>query len=107
CGVPNICHNFSSMPELVKGRGWLVKSLGADLNLETTPINAETARPDVYDIADKIARAYFNENERKKYSIRAREFATKYNWDDLIVKYWIPVLEEIQEEINLLREAGL
>ncbi|MEM2260842.1 MAG: glycosyltransferase family 4 protein, partial [Ignisphaera sp.] len=43
CGVPNICHNFSSMPELVKGRGWLVKSLGADLNLETTPINAETA----------------------------------------------------------------
>jgi glycosyltransferase involved in cell wall biosynthesis len=40
CGVPNICHNFSSMTELVEGHGWLCKSLGSGLNLETTAIIA-------------------------------------------------------------------
>ena len=106
-GVPNIVHNFSSMTELVKGRGWLVRSLGTGLNLETTPINAETALPDVYDIADKLARAYFRENERKKFSIRAREFALKYNWEDLVLNKWIPVLEDMKEDLLLLREYGL
>ena len=100
CGVPNIAHNFSSMTELVKGRGWLVRSLGTDLNLETTPINAETAVPDVYDIAEKISRAYFREEERKKYAVRAREFAIKYNWEDLISHKWVPYLEKIKEELE-------
>ena len=99
CGVPNICHDFSSMTELVKDRGWLVKSLGADLNLETTPLNAETAVPDVYDIADKIARAFFKDKERERYSKRARAFALKFNWDDLVMYKWHPLLQGIAEKL--------
>ena len=99
CGVPNICHDFSSMTELVKGRGWLVKSLGTDLNLETTPLNAETAVPDVYDIADKIARAFFKDKERERYSKRARAFALKFNWDDLVMYKWHPLLQGIAERL--------
>ena len=100
CGVPNIVHNFSSMPELVKGHGWLVKSLGIDLNLTTTPINAETGVPDVYDLADKIKRAYFNDKERKRYARRSRQFALKFGYDDIVRDKWIPFLEEVKEDIR-------
>jgi len=100
CGVPNMCHNFSSMPELVKGHGWLVKSLGTGLNLTTTPINAETATPDVYDIADKLERVFFRDKEREKYAKASREFALKFDWDKIVTEGWIPVLEDIQEMIR-------
>lgn len=100
CGVPNMCHNFSSMPELVKGHGWLVKSIGTGLNLTTTPINAETASPDVYDIANKLERAFFRDKEREKYAKASREFALKFDWDKIVTEGWIPVLEDIQEMIR-------
>ena len=97
CGVPNISHNFSSMTELIEGHGWLCKSLGYDLNMETTPVNAETAAPDVYDLAEKIKDAYFNEDLRKKYGKASREFALKFNYDDLIVNQWIPFLDSLSD----------
>jgi glycosyltransferase involved in cell wall biosynthesis len=102
CGIPNIGHDFSSMTELIKGHGWLCKSLGYDLNLETTPINAETASPDVYSIADCIKDAYFDEKKRLGYGEKSREFALKYSWDDLIRYRWVPLLETIQEDLKHL-----
>jgi len=98
CGVPNITHNFSSMTELVEGHGWLCKSLGTGLNLETTPINAETAHPDVYSIVDCIEEAYFKDDLRKKYGKESRKFALKFNWDDLVVNEWVPVLDSLLED---------
>jgi len=100
CSVPNICHNFSSMTELVQGRGWLCKSLGTDLNLETTPINAETASPDVYSIADCIKDAYFDENKRIGFGMKSREFAKQYDWDILVKDQWVPLLEDIIEDLG-------
>ena len=73
CGVPNISHDFSSMTELVEGHGWLCKSLGYGSNLETTALNAETATPDVYDIARCIKEAYFNPDKVKSYGEKSRE----------------------------------
>jgi glycosyltransferase involved in cell wall biosynthesis len=102
CGIPNICHDFSSMTELVKGHGWLCKSLGQDLNLETTPINAETAFPDVYSIADCIKDAYFDDKKREGFGLKSREFALRYNWDDLVHNSWVPLLEDIQEDLKNL-----
>jgi glycosyltransferase involved in cell wall biosynthesis len=107
CGIPVIAHDFSSLTELVKGHGWLVKSVARDLNMELTPILADTAIPDVYDIADKIKEAYFREDLRKKYGKESRQFAIQYNWDDLVKYKWLPLLEESEEEIKLLKEAGL
>jgi len=100
CKVPNIVHEFSAPKELVKGRGWIVKSLTKDLNLQTTPINAETAIPDVYDLADKIKRAYFKDKEREKYSKLARKFAIKYSWQRLILEEWEPLLSSIEDELK-------
>jgi glycosyltransferase involved in cell wall biosynthesis len=96
CSIPNIVHNFSSPVELVKGRGWLVKSMGTGINYMTTPLNAETGEPDNYDLADKLKRAYFNTNERTKFSKASREFAINYNWDDIITNKWIPFLGSLE-----------
>jgi glycosyltransferase involved in cell wall biosynthesis len=100
CGVPNICHDFSSMTELVEGHGWLCKSLGSGLNLETTAINAETAVPDVYDIAKCIEDAYFHPDKLQKYSEESRAFALTFDWDIIVEKGWVPLLEELATNIT-------
>ncbi|MEM2129906.1 MAG: glycosyltransferase family 4 protein [Candidatus Bathyarchaeia archaeon] len=101
CGVPNICHDFSSMTELVQGHGWLCKSLGYGLNLETTPINAETATPDVYDIAKCIEDAYFHPDKVKKYGEASREFALQFDWETIVKDRWVPLLDEMASDIKL------
>lgn len=101
CGVPNICHDFSSMTELVQGHGWLCKSLGYGLNLETTPINAETAAPDVYDIAKCIEDAYFHPDKVKKYGEASREFALQFDWETIVKDRWVPLLDKMASDIKL------
>ncbi|MCW4009157.1 MAG: glycosyltransferase family 4 protein [Candidatus Bathyarchaeota archaeon] len=103
CGVPNICHDFSSMTELVEGHGWLCKSLGTGLNLETTPLNAETATPDVYDIARCIKEAYFSPDKVKKYGEESRKFALPFNWDDIVEYRWVPILDKMANKIKAER----
>ncbi|HSV48899.1 MAG TPA: glycosyltransferase [Candidatus Acidoferrales bacterium] len=100
CGVPNNCHDFSSMTELVQGHGWLCKSLGTGLNLETTPINAETATPDVYDIARCIEDAYFHPDKVKKFGEASREFALPFDWDKIVADHWVPLLDNMASEIK-------
>ena len=100
CGVPNICHDFSSMTELVQGHGWLCKSLGYGLNLETTPINAETATPDVYDIAKCIEDAYFHPDKVKKYGEASRKFALPFDWDKVVRDSWVPLLDKMALDIK-------
>jgi glycosyltransferase involved in cell wall biosynthesis len=100
CGVPNICHDFSSMTELVEGHGWLCKSLGYGLNLETSPINAETAVPDVYDIAKCIEDAYFHPDKVKRHGEESRKFALPFNWDDIVTNHWVPILTKLATTIR-------
>jgi glycosyltransferase involved in cell wall biosynthesis len=103
CGVPNICHDFSSMTELVLGHGWLCRSLGYGLNLETTAINAETAAPDVYDIAKCIEDAYFHPDKLEKYSEASRKFALSYDWDLIVKDSWVPLLNGLA--VNIAKRA--
>ncbi|MBN2261071.1 MAG: glycosyltransferase [Clostridiales bacterium] len=107
CGVPNICHDFSSMTELLKGHGWLCKSLGHGLNLETTPINAESATPDVYDIAKCIKKAYFNPEKVKKYGEKARKFALRFDWEKIVQERWVPLLNEMASNIKIGEKTGI
>lgn len=101
CGIPNICHDFSSMTELVQGHGWLCKSLGYGLNLETSPINAECAVPDVYDIAKCIEDAYFHPEKIRKYGEASREFALPFDWDKLVENQWVPLLDKMALDMKL------
>jgi glycosyltransferase involved in cell wall biosynthesis len=100
CGVPNICHDFSSMTELVKGHGWLCKSISCGLNAETTPIAGESAVPDVYDIADCIKQAYFHTDTLKKYGYDSRGFSLSFDWDMIVENKWIPYLEKLSNGNN-------
>jgi len=96
CGTPVIATDTTSMTELVKGHGWLAKPILYDLNMITTPINAETTLVDVYDVATKLEEAYFKPNLRRKYAQASRKFAIQYNWDDIINTKWIPLLEDFR-----------
>jgi glycosyltransferase involved in cell wall biosynthesis len=95
CGVPNIGHDFSSMPEQIKGRGWLCKSAIKD---HTTPINADTAIPDVNSIEECIKEAYFKPDLLKKYGEESRKFALTLDWNDVVNNMWIPILDNIIDE---------
>lgn len=102
CGVPVIATNFSSMPELVKGHGWLVRPK----DWVYTPLNGKTAVPDQEDIAKKIEEAYFNLELREKYGKLSRKFALKFDWDLIIKNNWIPYLEEKERELSGEGEEG-
>ena len=95
-GKPVIAHDFSSMSELVKGRGWLVKT---DTYVDT-PINATTGIPDWRDIATQIEKAYNNQRQIKKYGRKALKFAKKHTWDRLVMNKWIPILDDIAIEMK-------
>jgi hypothetical protein len=88
------------MTELVQGHGWLCKSIGQGLNLETTPINAETAAPDVYDIAECIKQAYFHPDELGKNGEKSRAFALSFDWDKIVKNQWVPLLETMASNIR-------
>jgi len=99
CGRPNIVTNFSSMPELTGyGKfGWLVDNYCKGENILNTPINACTALPDVYSIKDAIEDAYNHPKKCIKFGSKARSFAMDYDWDRVIEKHWLPVLQDIKE----------
>lgn len=98
CGVPVITHDSTSMTELVKGHGWLVRSVTKDLNIETTNLLGDNEIPDVYSIKDALEEAYFSPTKRKEFGIKSREFALQYDWDYIFLNKWYKVLERILEE---------
>lgn len=100
CGRPVIVTDFSSMTELGKGHGWLVKNYCTGENIITTPINACTAMPDVYGIKDAIEDAYNHPRKCIKFGSKGRTFALDYDWERVIDKHWIPFLEEVKEEVH-------
>jgi len=102
CKVPNIVHNYSAPPELVKGRGWLVRSLTQGINIIVSPINSEFHIPDTYDLYEKMKRSVLKDKEREKYARLSRQFALRYNWNDLIHEKWKPFFEQVEEEISKL-----
>ena len=83
CGVPNIATDCTSLTELIKGRGELVK-------VQTTitdQANTERALVDIKDFVDKLQYLYDNEDVRKDYSRKSIEFARQNTWDKLINKW--------------------
>jgi len=96
CGIPVVAHNFSSLPELVKGHGWLVRSKG----WIDTPIGATTYFPDIDDIEKKYYDAYFDDKTRNKYSRLSRKFALKYDWDRIFETGWKPYLQRLNDELE-------
>lgn len=102
CGTPAIANDFSSMTELVSGRGWLVKPK----MLVYTPIGAISSIVDPYDIAEMIERAYFKDRERERFSKKSIKFARRFDWNKLVREEWVPyfdyVMEQVQNKTSML-----
>jgi glycosyltransferase involved in cell wall biosynthesis len=103
CGTPVVGHDFAAVPDLIRNRGWLCKSVApaGDLNIELSPILGNTAIPDVYDLEKKISEAYYKEDLRKKYAEDCRKFVVdNFQWDKIMREGWFPFLERVENELK-------
>lgn len=97
CGIPCILNDFSALSERNDyGRvGWLCKPA----TFTYSPINAVTSIADPYKGADALSEAYNNDKKRKMFAKKSLAFAKTQTWDIGFKKYFLPLLEEIGDEI--------
>ena len=93
CGVPIIAGGWHSMPELC-GAGWLIKPA----QKVATPLESFIYIPSVPSITEHLLDAYDHWGD-KKMSKSAREFAVDYDWQNVLSKYWGPIITTIGEEL--------
>ena len=106
CGLPVIAPKNSSQVELVSGCGWLVDNVDPESYVEIpiyVPYLTEYPVPDQKDLLRKMIEAYEDERLRKYYSKKAREKALEYDWDKEIMPKWFKLLEELEDELNIIR----
>lgn len=103
CGVPVIGTNFSSMIELIKGHGWLVK----EKDVTYTPILGKSVIPDQEDIAKKLEEAYFEPKKRQRYGELSRKFALRYDWENIIKTGWVPFLEKKEDLLGEVSPSSI
>ena len=96
CGVPVICGDWTTMPELLFS-GWKVEKKDA------TPLytlqNSYQFIPHVKAIADRLEQAYKMQGS-KDYSKRARYGAMEYDIRRVVEKHWKPVLANIEKKLQ-------
>jgi len=94
CGTPVVVTDWSSMPELC-GSGW--KVTGEKYWVQGH--NSHWMRPSVARIADAYSEAYDRRKDGRMAEMRkkAREFAMQYDADAVLAKYWVPVLQELED----------
>lgn len=88
-GIPVVGTNYSAIPELVSGRGELVK-VSAMLTMGTNLI--EQAVIDTEDLARCLEKLYLDKDLIKTYGRAGRSFAQTLSWD-LILPKWLEVIE--------------
>lgn len=93
CGCPVIVNNWSSMPELLFA-GWLVEGQPC-----YTGMNSWMSMPDLADIEDKLELAWQSRGDAEMRTA-ARQGALAYNVDLVVEKYWVPLLDELEDEIK-------
>jgi glycosyltransferase involved in cell wall biosynthesis len=96
CGVPVICTDYAGGPEQV-GAGLTVR---AD---DYVILNTPGTRYQLANV-DKIAEALTKimNADREKLAKKARTFALRYDWNNIIEQYWKPFLAECEPELHPL-----
>ncbi len=106
-GLPVIAPDNSSHRELVKGHGWLVKSIDPDEYVNYpgyVPTLQSFPVPNQRDLLNCMEEAYYDGKKRKQYSRDARIFAQDYDWSQIMPR-WFRLLEEVEEERKLFAQA--
>jgi glycosyltransferase involved in cell wall biosynthesis len=101
CGVPVIASSTSALPELVAGHGWLVRMRDKVF----APRGWICKKVDREDLVKKLEEAYFDDEKRKEYSVKALEFAKNYDWDKLVNEQWVPLLTQLEGKQSLNKLA--
>lgn len=88
-GVPNIATDYTSMQELLQGRGELVRVAG----MIPGQYNTNRALADIDDFVAKMNKLYYDSKLREGHALRAREFALKhFNWEK-VCRMWIQLFD--------------
>ena len=96
CGVPVICGDWTTMPELLFS-GWKVDK--KDATPMYTLQNSYQFIPHVKAIADKLEQAY-KMRGNTDYSKRARDGAMKYDIRKIVENNWKPALANIERKLK-------
>lgn len=92
CGCPVIVNDNTSMSELV-GPGIAVKPLQPSYFAPGGWADV----PDIAGFVEALETMYQDRGNRREAS---REFALQYDWDVLVEKYWIPVMDLVAAKIG-------
>jgi glycosyltransferase involved in cell wall biosynthesis len=99
CGTPTIVGDFSAMPEVAPLQAGNFHVSGQDC---WTPFNSVQLRPSIESILENLELAYSEPRERRE--VRRMEVASwvasEYDAEDIITRYWEPVLNESFERIK-------
>ena len=93
-GVPPIVTNFTAMPELAEGHGWVIDYT----KTEITNLLSYGAEADVFETADAIEEAYNNPDKVKALGEKARTFSLDYDWE-VIAELWSILLDKLSPEL--------
>ncbi len=93
CGVTGVCVDYASAPEYV-GSGLAVPMK------DYVILNTPGTRYPIADL-DKAADALtaIMNADREKLARKARAFALRYDWQNIVNDYWKPFLEECEEQL--------
>jgi len=99
CGTPVITTNFTAMPELT----WYGIAV-EPLQLFYTPLDSFQAWISIENVAEALETIYsWDQDTHKSLRAKALEKAREYDWDKLIEEYWLPFLQQVENELG----AGL
>ena len=96
CGVPVITNDFTSMPELIiPGKTGLLTKVAFK---RYAPQLAYVGHPDINDLYDKMEQIV--RMDRKKMGEEGRKYMIEnYEIEKLVQEKWIPLLEEVQQDV--------
>ena len=101
CGVPVIATDATSMTELVKGHGQLVRPSGRVLQNQNYTYHALPFVPDIVKAMETYYRDWRSGGKLLKEhgDDGAKMAREKYNWDDINNK-WVDMLKDYEEEVK-------
>jgi len=110
CGTPVVATDCSSHTELVRGHGWLVRTVEPG-RYRIYPVYVPYAgawypAPDVAHFLECLEEAYSDPDLRAKHGREARRFVERrYDWDRSVMPKWLGLLRRAEEELALLGVA--
>jgi glycosyltransferase involved in cell wall biosynthesis len=99
CGVPVITGGWTSMPEITFA-GWVIPKRKAE-KFWRSHHNSWQYLPRISAIYERLEAAYhLNAEQKEELAKKARAGAMKYDADHVIDKYWVPILNDLNERVQ-------